>query len=125
MTLRSRWLAGLLIALATSQLIACGGGSGAGSGSVTSAGSATGTSNSAVLTWDPPTAPNVTGYRVYYGTSPGAYLQSPGQGLSVGNVTTYTLMGLSSRTRFYFAVTAIDTVGNESGFSNEVSKDIP
>src|SRR6266700_4144455 len=82
-------------------------------------------SNSAGLAWDSVTAPNLSGYRVYFGTAPGTYLQSVGQGISVGNVTTYTVMGLASGTRYYFAVTDFDTLGSESSYSNEVFKDIP
>jgi chitodextrinase len=83
------------------------------------------TNNTATLTWDAVTYPTLSGYRVYYGTSPGNYLQSAGQGINVGNVTTYPVTGLSSGTRYYFAVTAFDSSGNESGFSNEVFKDMP
>src|SRR5437660_588739 len=82
-------------------------------------------SNSAVLAWDAVTVPSLSGYRVYFGTAPGTYLQSLGQGISVGNVITYTVMGLASGTRYYFAVTDFDTLGNESSYSNEVFKDIP
>jgi len=84
-----------------------------------------GPSNSAALTWDVVTALNLSGYRVYFGTAPGTYLQAAGQGVSVGNVTTFTVTGLASATRYYFAVTDFDTSGNESSFSNEVFKDIP
>lgn len=94
--------------------------------SVTANFSQTTTGNSAALAWDPPTSiTNLSGYRVYYGTAPGVYQQAYGQGLSVGNVTTYTVVGLSHNTRYYFAVTAFDTAGNESTYSNEVFKDIP
>src|SRR5438552_7783903 len=82
-------------------------------------------SNSAGLAWDAVTAPSLSGYRLYFGTAPGTYLQALGQGISVGNVTTYTVMGLASGTRYYFAVTDFDTLGNESSYSNEVFKDIP
>jgi hypothetical protein len=78
-----------------------------------------------MLGWDPLTFPNFSGYRVYYGTAPGTYLQSPGQGISAGNVTTYTVTGLASGSRYYFAVTDFDTLGNESPFSSEVFADIP
>jgi fibronectin type 3 domain-containing protein len=81
-------------------------------------------SNSASLAWDSVTAPNLSGYRVYFGTAPGTYLQSPGQGISVGNVTTYTMTGLASGSRYYFVVTAFDTSSIESPYSNEVFKDI-
>jgi hypothetical protein len=83
------------------------------------------TSNTVTLSWDSVSAPNLAGYRVYYGTSSRSYLQSQGQGLSVGNVTTYQILGLSNGTRYYFAVTAVDSLGNESPYSNEAFKDIP
>ena len=82
-------------------------------------------SNSAGLTWDAVTVPSLNGYRVYFGTAPGTYLQPVGQGINVGNATTYTVMGLASGTRYYFAVTDFDTLGQESSYSNEVFKDIP
>jgi chitodextrinase len=84
------------------------------------------TSNgTAVLTWTAVTDANLSGYRVYYGTASGTYLQPYGQGISVGNVTTYTVTGLSSGTTYYFVVTSVDTSGNESGYSQEVSKTFP
>jgi chitodextrinase len=82
-------------------------------------------SNSASLVWDAVTAPNLSGYRLYYGNAPRTYLQSPGQGISVGNVTAFTLTGLANGTRYYFAVTDFDTLGHESLYSNEVFTDIP
>ncbi|MEW6331755.1 MAG: InlB B-repeat-containing protein [Pseudomonadota bacterium] len=82
-------------------------------------------SNAATLVWDPPAAgTNPAGYRLYFGGAPGTYQQPYGQGISVGNVTTYTLLGLSSGT-YYFAVTAVDSLGKESAYSNEAFKDIP
>ena len=53
------------------------------------------------------------------------YFQDRGLGLSVGNVTTFTLAGLNRGTRYYFVATAQDSMGNESGYSNEVFEDIP
>ena len=82
-------------------------------------------SNSVALAWDAVTIPNLSGYRVYFGTAPGTYLQPLGQGISVGNVTTYTMTGLASGTRYYFVVTDYDTLGGESDYSNEVFKDVP
>lgn len=108
-----------VLALALPVLLAaCGGGA-------ESSPSESSMSNAAVLTWDAVAATNLSGYRIYFGTAPGRYLQAPGQGLSVGNVTAYTLIGLSNGARYYFAVTAFDTAGNESGYSNEVFKEIP
>jgi len=99
--------------------------SGGGSGTSSGGGSGTATSNSAALTWNPVSAANLSGYRVYYGTTSGVYSQAYGQGISAGNATTYTVLGLSSGTRYYFVVTAYDTSNNESGSSNESYKDIP
>jgi CHRD domain-containing protein/VCBS repeat protein/FG-GAP repeat protein len=81
--------------------------------------------NFAALAWDAVTDPTLSGYRIYYGTAPGTYLQSVGQGLNVGKATTFTVTGLSSGTRYYFAATAYDTLNRESTYSNEVFKDIP
>jgi len=86
------------------------------------------TPNTAILTWDAVTDPSVTdpnllGYRVYYGTAPGTYIQSFRNGLDVGNVPTTTLTGLTSGMTYYFAVTVVDTSTpqRESAYSNEVS----
>lgn len=80
---------------------------------------------SATLTWDANTEPDLDGYKVYYGTTArtgtcpqGGYQTT----LDVGNVTTYTLNGLTDGQVYYFSVTAYDTSDNESCFSNEVSK---
>lgn len=73
----------------------------------------------AFLSWDPNTEPDLAGYRVYIGTASGRY----GEPIWAGNQTTYTIEELPTGT-FYFAVTAVDTAGNESGYSNEARKTI-
>jgi len=82
--------------------------------------------NFATLTWDPPTTntdgtslTDLAGYKVYYGTTSGNYTAST----DVGNVTTYTVSDLPPQV-YYFAITAYDTVGNESDYSNEAYKTI-
>ena len=69
------------------------------------------------VSWDANPEPDVAGYRVYYGTCPHEYLQA----LDVGNVTSVEVSGLTAGMRYYFAVTAYDSSGNESLFSSEVS----
>jgi hypothetical protein len=69
------------------------------------------------LHWDPSSSPGIAGYRVYYGTASGNYTTS----VEVGNVTTDTVAGLTGGVTYYFAVTAFDTDGDESDFSNEIS----
>jgi chitodextrinase len=95
------------------------------SGTSTAASATTLAPNTATLAWDVVTHPNLMGYRVYFGTASGAYNQASGNGVDVGNATSHTINGLSSGTRYYFAVTGYDSSNNESGFSNEVFKDIP
>jgi len=116
-----RFLAALVFALSMS-LVACGGDRrDGGASTTTSLGSTQASSNSVTLAWDPPASTSISGYRVYFGTAPGAYAG----GIDIGNVTSYTVLGLNSATRFYFAVTAVDSLGNESAYSNEAYKDIP
>ena len=79
----------------------------------------------AVLSWDAETDPAVIGYRVYYGTAPGIYLQAYGAGVDAGSTPTYTVNALQSGVTYYFAVTAYDALGNESGYSSEAMKTIP
>ncbi len=69
------------------------------------------------LAWDPNQEPDLAGYKLYYGTSSRSYSQN----VNVGNLTLYTLAGLQAGVTYYFAVTAYDTEGNESDYSNEVS----
>jgi chitodextrinase len=95
------------------------------SGVSNSASATTLAANTASLSWDAVNFPTLSGYRVYYGTSAGNYLQAPGAGINVGNVTNFTVTGLGAGTRYFFAVTAFDSGNNESGYSNEVFKDIP
>jgi hypothetical protein len=69
------------------------------------------------LSWDPSTDPNLAGYKVYYGTTPGKY----GPGIDVGNVTTFSLTGLIKGKTYHIVVTAYNKSDQESRFSNEVS----
>jgi len=118
----ARRCSGALLILAVASLLnACGGGPSASATTSTPAGSTT--PNAATLSWDGVAAP-ISGYRIYYGTAPGTYSQLFGLGLDVGNVTTHTVTGLNSGTRYYFVATAFDTNG-ESAPSNEVFKDVP
>lgn len=73
--------------------------------------------NSIKLEWDPNTETNLAGYLVYYGTASGGYSASN----RLGVVTNTTVAGLAGDRTYYFALTAYDTKGLESDFSNEVS----
>lgn len=73
------------------------------------------------LSWSPNTETDLAGYKVYYGTATKTY----GLPIDVGKVTTYTVTGLTDQTTYYFAVTAYDLAGNESGFSTEAFGTVP
>ena len=75
----------------------------------------------ATLAWDPNTESDLAGYRVHYGTASGSYTVHT----DVHNVTTYTVAGLTAGQTYYFAATAYDASGNESGYSNPVSYAVP
>ncbi len=77
----------------------------------------------ASLAWDAVTHPNLAGYRIYYAMA-GTYYQVPGQGIDAGRSTTFNVTGLAGGARYYFKVSAYDSSGSESGYSNEVYKDI-
>jgi hypothetical protein len=76
---------------------------------------------SVTLAWDRSQEPNIAGYRVYYGTTSRHYTTMR----SVGNSTTATISNLEPGTTYYFAVTAYDTSGNESSYSQEIPYTVP
>ena len=73
------------------------------------------------MAWDPNTETDLAGYRIYYGTASRTY----GDPIDVGNVTTYTLNGLTPGVTYYIAATAYDTADHESYYSNEVFGMVP
>ncbi|PWK54253.1 fibronectin type III domain-containing protein [Pleionea mediterranea] len=70
------------------------------------------TDNSALL--------DLAGFKIYYGTSEGNLIHSVS--INDPSVTSYQLDQLQSNTTYYFAVTAIDSLGIESDYSATVSK---
>ncbi len=78
-------------------------------------------SGQVTLAWDASVDTDLSGYKVYVGTSSGVY---PAAAIDVGNLTTCTITGLQSGAAYYFAVTGYNQSGNEGGFSNEVSSTI-
>jgi hypothetical protein len=76
---------------------------------------------SVTLAWDRNAEQDIANYRLYYGTQSG----KPSQSLSVGNVTTATITNLDDGTTYFFGVAAVNTGGQESPPSNEVSYTTP
>ena len=80
-----------------------------------------------VLQWDPNTDTDLAGYKVYYqsdsSTTPfqGTGATQGSAPVDVHNQTTATVSGLDPAHPYYFAVTAYNTSGVESAYSNIVS----
>jgi len=68
------------------------------------------------LEWDTNTEPDLDGYKLYYGSASRSY----GYIIDVGNQTSFTIVDLVEGETYYFAVTAYNTSGYESTYSNEV-----
>jgi hypothetical protein len=109
---------------------------GAASGSVTIVSNATGSpatislsgtgvapvQHSVALTWNASTS-TVAGYNVYRSTVSGSSYALINSSLVA--VLNYTDSTVQNGTTYYYVTTAVDSSGNESTFSNEVSAPIP
>ena len=73
--------------------------------------------NDVTLLWNANAEPDVTGYRIAWGSSSGSHPNL----IDVGNVTSYTVTGLTQSTTYYFVIQAYDGAGNFSPNSQEVS----
>jgi len=73
------------------------------------------------LAWDANAETNIVGYRLYYGTTS----QSLTNTVDAGTELTATVTGLREGVTYYFAVTARNSDGLESDFSDQVSYLVP
>ena len=86
----------------------------------------------ATLSWNANTESNLTGYRIYYGTSPRTDKCPPGgypQNIDAGKTNTpekpsYTINNLEEGQSYYFSITSYNSAQKESCFSDEVNKTI-
>lgn len=80
-----------------------------------------------ILQWDPNTEPDLRGYRVYYKANSsefpfdGAGAIEGASPIDVANLTTATITGLDPATDYSFAVTAYNTSGMESPYSEIIT----
>jgi hypothetical protein len=81
-------------------------------------------SHTVTLTWTASTSQSVAGYNVYRGTtSGGPYKLKVNSTQIIG--TTYTDNVVQPGQTYYYVATAVDTTGNESGYSNQATAVIP
>lgn len=71
------------------------------------------------LAWDANSESDLASYRIYRSTTPGVY-GAPVATVLAG-IVSYQMGGLQAGT-YYFTVTAVDSAGNESPRSNEISR---
>ncbi len=111
----------ILVGLLAVIISACGGGGGSVTVNQVGFGSAT-------LSWTPPTQntdgsplTDLAGYKIYYGTESGNYQTS----IQIDNpgIAIYVVENLTPNT-YYFVLTAFNSSGVESLFSNEASKQV-
>ena len=128
-----------LILAATLTLMLVSAGCGSGGGGITDytgdGTSAADTVLNAKLTWDPPTTnedgtplTDLAGYKLYYGPSSANYTGSidveDTTSVEIGAIVDVLYDSLPTTDTVCFAVTAYDTYGNESDYSNEVCENI-
>ena len=80
-----------------------------------------GQSASVTLMWNPNREGDIAGYRLYYGSDPRVYTNT----IDVGNTVTATVSNVPEGIVHYFAVTAYNTAGFESLYSDGVSYRTP
>ena len=73
------------------------------------------------VTWNRNSESDLAGYLVYCGTSPGNYERIVG----ADSTASVDIRGLEAGRTYYFAVTARDTSGNQSGYSQQAVITIP
>lgn len=129
----------VLFVATTLVLVACGSGGGDSGGGSSSSGNAlaaatsaaaaaastaaaptaTPSATSVALAWNANTDADLASYKVYVSTSSGMY------GAAVATVpkpsTSFVVTGLQTSVTYFFVITAVDTSGNESPRSAEVS----
>jgi hypothetical protein len=69
------------------------------------------------LGWDINPSATVVGYKVYYGVASRVYTN----GVNAGATNILTITGLTAGTRYFFAATATDNLGQESPYSSETN----
>src|SRR5712691_9565287 len=75
------------------------------------------------LSWTPSISTNVTGYRIYRGTTPGGPYTILSLSLVAG--ASYTDTTVKSGQTYYYVATAVDKTNKESLYSNEARASVP
>ncbi len=75
--------------------------------------------------WQHPAPNSVAGFKVHVGPSSGNYSQTIDVGLPVSGSVFAHALNVSNNAAVYIAITAYDSTGRESAFSNEGFRPVP
>ena len=82
-----------------------------------------GSTGKVTLAWKANQEPDLAGYKLYIGTGSGIY-NFTGSPFSINIATRSTAFNLPKGQTYFFALSALDTAGNESVLSSEISKSL-
>jgi hypothetical protein len=87
--------------------------------------STTALASTVTLAWDRPAGDAVSGYNIYYGLSGTSYKGSPRKTTNSPDQTQVDIADLEPGETYAFSATSHDGKGNESGFSEEITYQVP
>ena len=79
----------------------------------------------AILTWDRPDDPRVTGYKIFYGLAETDFKAIPKEIIYNAAQTSCDIFNLTEGKTYGFAAKSMDIKGNESVFSEVIFYDVP
>ena len=77
------------------------------------------------LAWDPSADSSVAGYNIYRSQQSGSYPSTPLNGSAVIPTTAFSDSSVQSGGTYFYVVTAVNTSGVQSGYSNEIQATAP
>src|SRR5215831_18687449 len=77
------------------------------------------------LAWDPSADSGVAGYNIYRSQQSGSYPSTPLNGAAVIPTTAFNDSNVQSGGTYFYVVTAVNTSGVQSGYSNEIQATAP
>jgi len=78
-----------------------------------------------VLSWQQPNHPDLDGYNIYYGLEDSNFKSTPKTTINYASQTQCTITDLEPGQFYVFSATSLDTRGNESDYSDEITYQVP
>jgi PKD domain len=80
---------------------------------------------SITLAWDPGSGSGIAGYNVYRSQQSGVYSSTPLNGAAVIPTTAFNDSTVQRGSTYFYVVTAVNTTGVQSSYSNEIQATVP